>query len=106
MTESLTAGATQDESGDVIPVSSCRLTPQRRRVTLSRFTLRKQTEMKESDQLESNLEQSQETAQAPHVVSRSDLTEVHEHANKLLEALADVPDGDMVGEIVANSLKL
>src|SRR5438046_3981948 len=52
------------------------------------------------------MEQSAETVEAPHVVSRADLTKVHEHANALLDALAQVPDGDMVGEIVANSLKL
>src|SRR3954468_8895966 len=62
--------------------------------------------MNEADAFENNVEQSAETVEAPHVVSRADLTKVHEHANALLEALADVPDGDMVGEIVANSLKL
>jgi uncharacterized protein (TIGR00730 family) len=34
------------------------------------------------------------------------LTKVHEHANALLEELEKVSDGDMVGEIVANALKL
>src|SRR3954452_7980087 len=62
--------------------------------------------MKEVDSLDNNIEQSQETAQAAHVVSRDDLGHVHEHANRLLEALAQVPEGDLVGEIVANALKL
>src|SRR3954469_25736700 len=62
--------------------------------------------MKEADTADNNIEQSTETVEAPNIASRSDLTQVHEHANALLEALACVPDGDMVGEIVANSLKL
>src|SRR5436305_8825532 len=62
--------------------------------------------MKEVDSLDNNIEQSQETAQAAHVVSRDELGDVHEHANRLLEALAQVPEGDLVGEIVANALKL
>src|SRR3954468_10206575 len=62
--------------------------------------------MNEADAFENNVEQSQETVAAPSQVSRADLTDVHQHANALLEALADVPDGDMVGEIVANALKL
>jgi uncharacterized protein (TIGR00730 family) len=65
------------------------------------------TEMKQADSLDrASIEQSQETAQPAHVVSRADLTEVHQHANALLEALAEVPEGDLVGEIVANALKL
>src|SRR5689334_17957272 len=62
--------------------------------------------MKEVDSLDNNTEQSQESTQAAHVVSRDDLTEVHDHANRLLEALAQVPEGDLVGEIIANALKL
>src|SRR5947208_5984289 len=62
--------------------------------------------MKEVDGLDNNLEQSQETTQAPHIVSRDELTDVHEHANRLLEALSRVPEGDLVGEIVANAIKL
>jgi uncharacterized protein (TIGR00730 family) len=63
--------------------------------------------MKQADSLDStSIEQSQETAQPAHVVSRADLTEVHQHATALLEALAEVPEGDLVGEIVANALKL
>jgi len=62
--------------------------------------------MKTTDNIAENIEQSQETAQPPHVISRADLTSVHRHASALIDALADVPDGDMVGEIVANALKL
>src|SRR3954467_12384360 len=62
--------------------------------------------MKESDQIDNNIEQSQESTTPASVVSRDDLADVHAVANDLLVALARVPDGDLVGEIVANSLKL
>jgi uncharacterized protein (TIGR00730 family) len=62
--------------------------------------------MKEIDSPEENLEQSQESTQAPTQLSRADLDGVHRTANDLIEQLASVPDGDMVGEIVANALKL
>ncbi len=63
--------------------------------------------MKEADILDnSSLEQSQESAQVPTVNSRTDLTAVHNAEKQLVEALADVPDGDMVAEIVVNALKL
>src|SRR5204862_3352342 len=63
-------------------------------------------EMKELDSTDNNQEQSQESTQPATVVDRADLTEVHNAANALVEALSNVPDGDMVGEIVANALKL
>src|SRR5882762_241532 len=62
--------------------------------------------MKEIDSPEENLKQSQESTQAPNQLSRADLDGVHKTANDLIEQLADVPDGDMVGEIVANAVKL
>src|SRR5436309_3241420 len=62
--------------------------------------------MKTSDNIAENLEQSQETVEPAHVVSRADLTAVHRHASMLMDALQNVPDGDMVGEILANALKL
>jgi uncharacterized protein (TIGR00730 family) len=62
--------------------------------------------MKTTDNIAENLEQSQETIAPPHVVSRADLNTVHKHAAQLINALAEVPDGDMVGEIIANALKL
>lgn len=62
--------------------------------------------MKELDGLDNNLEQTQETAETKPRISRDDLSEVHAAANQLLIALESVPDGDMVGEVVANALKL
>lgn len=62
--------------------------------------------MKEIDGIDNNTEQSQETTEAPAVISRADLGRVHELASQLMEALQDVQDGDLVGEIVANALKL
>jgi uncharacterized protein (TIGR00730 family) len=62
--------------------------------------------MKETDSPEETLEQSQESLQAPTQLSRSDLDPVHHTANLLIQQLAAVPDGDMVGEIIANALKL
>src|SRR5439155_24408636 len=53
-----------------------------------------------------NLEQSQESIQPATVVSRAQLDNVHKYASDLIEELTAVPDGDMVGEIVANALKL
>jgi uncharacterized protein (TIGR00730 family) len=62
--------------------------------------------MKESDAIDNNIEQSQESTEAPVVVSRDELSRVHETASQLIEALRDIPEGDLVGEIVANALKL
>ncbi|HEX8915541.1 MAG TPA: TIGR00730 family Rossman fold protein [Humisphaera sp.] len=62
--------------------------------------------MKESDIVDNNLEQSQETAQPANVCSLDQLQQIHEAGAKLVEALKHVADGDLVGEIVANSLKL
>ena len=62
--------------------------------------------MKELDGLDNNIEQSQESAQPVHVISREDLSEVHELASKLIDELRLIPEGDLVGEILANALKL
>jgi uncharacterized protein (TIGR00730 family) len=62
--------------------------------------------MKATDSPEENTEQSQETTEVPVHLTRQDLVGVHEAANQLIGRLAGVPDGDMVGEIVANALKL
>ena len=62
--------------------------------------------MKEADNLDNNIEQAQESTSPATVVSREDLSDVHDAANQLLHALARVRDGDMVAEIVANALKL
>lgn len=53
-----------------------------------------------------NVEQSQETISPGTVVPREQLDGVHKTASQLIEELRDVPDGDLVGEIVANALKL
>jgi uncharacterized protein (TIGR00730 family) len=62
--------------------------------------------MKEIDSPEETLEQSQESQQPPTQLTRSALDPVHQTANTLIQQLAKVPDGDMVGEIIANALKL
>jgi hypothetical protein len=51
-------------------------------------------------------EQSQETLAAPTRLSREELDGVHQTASQLIEQLREVPDGDLVGEIIANALKL
>jgi uncharacterized protein (TIGR00730 family) len=61
--------------------------------------------MKHSDGRE-DIEQSQETSEPPLVASRDELAPVREIAERLVEQLRDIPDGDMVGEIIENSLKL
>src|SRR6266516_1280352 len=53
-----------------------------------------------------NVEQSQESISAPAVISREQLDGVHKIASHLIEELRELPDGDLIGEIVANALKL
>src|SRR5882757_8132007 len=63
--------------------------------------------MKEIDSIENNVvEQSQETVADPHKAFRANLSKVHTLASQLIEELESVPDGDMVGEIIANGMKL
>ena len=62
--------------------------------------------MKELDNVDNNIEQSQESTEAPVVVDRADLEDVHEQAAQLIDVLRQVPNGDLVGEIVASALKL
>jgi uncharacterized protein (TIGR00730 family) len=62
--------------------------------------------MKELDTLDNNLEQSQESTQPANVCSLDQLNEVHTAGAKLVEALHNITDGDLVSEIVANALKL
>src|SRR6476660_3661223 len=62
--------------------------------------------MRETDNIDNNLEQSQETVQPAHKLSREDLSEVHAIASDLITKLQEVPEGDLVGEIIANALKL
>src|SRR3989440_3704468 len=53
-----------------------------------------------------NVEQSQETISAPAVITREQLDGVHRIASQLIEELRQIPEGDLVGEIIANALKL
>lgn len=62
--------------------------------------------MKELDAADNNIEQSQETTEAPTVVNRAELEHVHALASPLIETLRTIPQGDLVGEIIANALKL
>ena len=62
--------------------------------------------MKEVDGIDNNTEQSQETTEPPVRLSRSQLDRVHELGSNLIDELRHVPEGDLVGEIVANALKL
>ena len=62
--------------------------------------------MKVPDNIAENLEQSQETVEPPHVAKAKDLTRVNKLSADLIAELEKVPDGDMVGEIIANALKL
>src|SRR3954453_22723009 len=62
--------------------------------------------MKELDNADNNIEQSQETTEAPVVVDRAELEDIHALASEMIDLLRQVPDGDLVGEIVANALKL
>ena len=62
--------------------------------------------MKETDIVDNNLEQSQESTQAPSHCSLDQLDQIHEAGNALIHVLRNVADGDLVGEIVANALKL
>src|SRR5215204_2273220 len=62
--------------------------------------------MKEIDTQDNNIEQSQESTEAPPQVSRDDLSAVHDLAAPLIAELGKLPNGDLVGEIIANALKL
>ncbi len=62
--------------------------------------------MKTTDNISDNLEQSQETIEPPHVISRAESNIVQKYAGQLIDALQEVADGDMVGEIISNALKL
>jgi uncharacterized protein (TIGR00730 family) len=61
--------------------------------------------MKDTDRND-DTEQSQETSEKPVVASRDELVPVRETATRLIEELRAIPDGDMVGEIIDNALKL
>ena len=56
--------------------------------------------------LSDNLEQTQESSERPHQIAPSELESVQALASELADRLANIPDGDMVGEIVTNAMKL
>jgi uncharacterized protein (TIGR00730 family) len=62
--------------------------------------------MIEADKSDHTLEQTQETAQPPTVVEREELADAHHAANELLLALARIPDGDLISDMVSNAIKL
>jgi len=64
------------------------------------------TVIKESDSIENNIEESQESSEAVHSVSREEADALVVAARALYEELKRVPEGDMVTEIIENSLKL
>jgi uncharacterized protein (TIGR00730 family) len=74
----------------------------------ARFAKENRTHMKQAETAADaeNVEQSQESiAAAPHI-SREQLDGVHKIASQLIDELRNIPEGDLVGEIVANALKL
>jgi uncharacterized protein (TIGR00730 family) len=62
--------------------------------------------MKESQDTDVTQEQSQETQQLPHAVSKADVAGVEKLAEGLALELARIPEGDLVGEIITNAIKL
>jgi hypothetical protein len=73
---------------------------------VSRFATFQDSKKKSDTTDNPTIEQSTETAEIPNVATRADLSEVHAAANSLVEALKEIDDGDLVAELVANSLKL
>jgi hypothetical protein len=61
--------------------------------------------MKKNENAENAVEQSQESAEPAINVSRDELSDVYRIADELAAALEDVPDGDIIAEIIENTLK-
>jgi uncharacterized protein (TIGR00730 family) len=61
--------------------------------------------MKKNENAENAVEQSQESAEPAINVSRDELSDVYRIADELVAALEDVPDGDIIAEIIENTLK-
>jgi hypothetical protein len=61
--------------------------------------------MKQSDH-GGDAEESQETSEPPLVLSRDQLADVQKSATRLIDELRAIDDGDMVGEIIENAMKL
>ncbi len=53
-----------------------------------------------------NLEQSQESAELPSKLKAADLSHIQHLAEELVNTLENVPDGDLIGEVIDNALKL
>ena len=62
--------------------------------------------MRHGDDFVENPEQTSETAEVPHKASAADLGVVQRQAAELIESLRTVPEGDLVGEIIDNAMKL
>src|SRR5690554_6022110 len=61
---------------------------------------------KRSQQISENLEQAQESMNEATCVTRSDLSQLQPLADELIAALAEVPNGDLVGDMVGTAIKL
>ena len=53
-----------------------------------------------------NLEQTQETTQHPHKLPKAEYEAVFEMGQQLARELEDVPDGDLIGDMILTTLKL
>ena len=62
--------------------------------------------MRHDDDFVENPEQSIETVEPPHKAAEVDLGGVQRQAGELIAALRDMPEGDLVGEIIDNAMKL
>jgi uncharacterized protein (TIGR00730 family) len=69
-------------------------------------TPRKPALPRRSEQISENLEQAQESMNEATCVTRSDLSHLQPLADELIAALADVPNGDLVGDVVSTAIKL
>lgn len=61
--------------------------------------------MKQDDYTD-NLEQTQETTQRPHVPDQANYQALMQTGEQLARDLGNIPDGDLVGEMLINALKL
>ncbi len=62
--------------------------------------------MEKTDDFVENLEQTQESIETPHKVADGELADVQAMAGQLVSRLRDVPDGDLVAEMVETAMKL
>ncbi len=59
-----------------------------------------------TDDFAENLEQTQESIEPPHKAPETDLARVQQMAADLTAELEELPEGDLVAEIVDNAIKL